>query len=257
MVFAHAAAVSAGHEHIEACARVASLFSQRWLRHYVASKLRSDPVFPAAYEQLRSSTESLLDIGCGVGLLPFYLRERGFMQPILGLDRDSRKIAHAQVAAVAYDGIQFTAQDACEELPPFAGNIALLDVLHYLAPAEQQKLLSTSARRVPAGGVCLLRDAPREQTARFWATYAGERFAQAISWNLGVPLHFPARETLAAAFRPDEFTREEQPAWGKTPFNNRLFLYRRRSPATAPPLAQRSDNQPRPAAAKSVPGSGG
>ncbi len=249
--------MSAEHEHAEACTRVAALFRRRWLRHYVASKLRSDPVFPAVYEQLRSSAEPLLDVGCGVGLLPFYLRERGFLQSIHGLDRDSRKIAHGQMAAGRYRDIHFTAHDVRNEPPPFAGNVALLDVLHYLAPAQQQTLLATLAARVPAGGVLLVRDSPRDPTARFWATYAGERFAQAISWNVGVPLHFPARETLDTAFDENEFTREEQPAWGKTPFNNRLFIFRRRASATAPAAGRQSDNHAPPAAAKSAPDSAG
>ena len=56
------------------------------------SKLRRDPVYPAAYELFRGSDEPILDIGCGLGLLAFYLRERGCRQPILGLDVDARKI---------------------------------------------------------------------------------------------------------------------------------------------------------------------
>ncbi|HEY0369953.1 MAG TPA: hypothetical protein VGC85_10170, partial [Chthoniobacterales bacterium] len=70
--------MNASHE--EACARVASLYRPRWLRHYAASKLRRDAVFARAFELLRGSTESILDIGCGICLLPFYLRERGLHQ---------------------------------------------------------------------------------------------------------------------------------------------------------------------------------
>ena len=47
--------------------------------HYAGRKLRRDPIFPAAYELLRESNEPLLDVGCGVGLLAFYLRERNFL----------------------------------------------------------------------------------------------------------------------------------------------------------------------------------
>ena len=77
---------AASHE--EACARVAALYPQRWLRYYASGKLRSDTVFALAFELVRNSDEPLLDVGCGVGLLPFYLRERGFRSPILGLDTD-------------------------------------------------------------------------------------------------------------------------------------------------------------------------
>ncbi|MFL6595491.1 MAG: class I SAM-dependent methyltransferase, partial [Chthoniobacterales bacterium] len=63
--------------HEDACRSVAALYTETWLRHYVGSKLRRDGVFAAAYELLRDSDQPILDIGCGVGLLPFYLRERG------------------------------------------------------------------------------------------------------------------------------------------------------------------------------------
>jgi 2-polyprenyl-3-methyl-5-hydroxy-6-metoxy-1,4-benzoquinol methylase len=216
--------------HDDACRRVASLFPQRWLQHYVSSKLRSDPVFVAAYEVLGDSREPLLDVGCGVGLLPFYLRERGFAAPILGIDSDTRKIREAtNVAREHYEQVAFTDADVRGGLPEFAGNVAVLDVVHYLEPVHQTALLSVLSSRVSATGVLLLRDAPRDGTARFWATYAGERFAQAISWNLGVPLHFPTRESITGTFPNDRFTAQEQPAWGRTPFNNRLFIIRRRA----------------------------
>ena len=220
-------------EHEQACERVAALFSARWLRHYVSSKLRSDPVFPAAFDLLKDSGEPVLDVGCGVGLLAFYLRERGSDALVVGVDTDSRKIRQGVAAAKRYARIEFIEQDARKELPPFQGNVALLDVLHYLAPADQAVLLNELAARVGPAGLLLLRDAPREQTARFWMTYTGELFAQTISWNIGAPLHFPTRATIAAAFREAEFTHEERPAWGGTPFNNRLFVFRRR-PAAAP-----------------------
>lgn len=220
------------NEHEQACERVASLFTARWLRHYVSSKLRSDPVFPAAFELLKDSHEPVLDVGCGVGLLSFYLRERGSEALVVGVDTDARKIRQGIAAAKdRYRDVEFIEQDARKQLPTLRGNVALLDVLHYLAPPDQQRLLDDLATRIAPGGLLLLRDAPREQTARFWMTYAGEAFAQTISWNIGAPLHFPTRDSIDVAFNAKEFTREERPAWGGTPFNNRLFLFRRRSAA--------------------------
>lgn len=216
--------------HEEACERVAALFSSRWLRHYVAGKLRSDPVFPAVFERLRGSAEPLLDIGCGVGLLAFYLRARGSKETIIGLDIDARKIRRARaISGQEVRDLTFSEQDVSAPLPDFRGNIAVLDLLHYLAPSQQAELLSELAARVAPGGILFLRDSPRDNSVRHWLTHAGETFAQAIAWNLNRPLHFPTRESIHTAFPENEFVREETSCWGNTPFNNRLFIFTRKA----------------------------
>lgn len=225
-------------EHRRASERVAARIPQRWLRYYVASKLRTDPVYPAAYHLLGQSSAPILDVGCGVGLLAFYLRERKCEQPIVGIDRDARKIRHALnlQARGGYRELTFRDEQVEKKLPDFTGNIALFDLLHYLPRVEQGALLSRLAESVAAGGVLLIRDAPRDRTPRFWMTYLMERFAQTISWNIMTPLHFPSRAEVARPFAPENFTREEKPMWGHTPFNNHLFIFRRRSSATVPVL---------------------
>jgi SAM-dependent methyltransferase len=229
--------------HDEACAAVAARFSPRWLPAYAASKLRSDPIFAAAYDLLGTSTEPLLDIGCGIGLLPLYLRERGLRNPITGIDIDDRKVQRAPKVA----GIEFLALDASSHLPEVFGDVALIDVLHYLEPEAQSQLLREAAARLSANGILLLRDGIADRTIRFRLTLLAERFAQALSWNIGKPLHFPTRESITAAFPRDEFMLDERPMYGRTPFNNWLFIIRRRG--VAPDAEQRSDSRARPGAA--------
>ncbi|MDP9292125.1 MAG: class I SAM-dependent methyltransferase [Verrucomicrobiota bacterium] len=235
---------AASAEHNRACARVAARFSELWLRIYAGRKLRSDPVFPAAFTLLQDSHEALIDVGCGVGLLGFYLRERNFQPPIVGLDRDGRKIARAQtVARAGYRKLEFLQQDACD---PFeqSGTLVLFDVLHYLRPNEQVRLLERLVPRVAPGGMLVIRDCPRDENLRFWLTHLAERFAQLITWNVRAPLHFPTREKISSAFPPNEWSRTIEPLWGRTPFNNHLFIFRRRMDATVPAPAARSDNPP-------------
>ena len=221
------------NDHDEACRRVTARFQSRFLRHYVARKIRSDPVYPAVYERVRSSSEPLLDVGCGVGLLGFYLRERGFENPILGLDRDARKISVAKQIAAAYPEIDLRMQDLRDRLPQFSGTIAMLDVLHYLPPADQNNLLSRLAEQIAPGAALVLRDCPSDPGIRYAATFLAEKFAQLILWNVSAPLHFPSRNSIIRSFSPNEFTHDVEPLWGTTPFNNHLFTFRRRASAIA------------------------
>ena len=215
-------------EHEGACARVAAQFQERWLRRYVRGKLRHDRIYPTAYELLRSSGNPILDIGCGVGLLAFYLRERACRQAVLGLDVDARKIRYGtKIAAARYDAIELRFHDVQGAMPVFSGNIMLFDVLHYLPHAAQTTLLSHLADCVAPGGVLIIRDCPRERRPRFWMTVLMEKMAQAVSWNLNTPLHFPSRASIDDVFSAHEFQRESRPLWGTSPFNNHIFIFRR------------------------------
>lgn len=219
--------VSDASAHEAACSRVAANFTERWLRSYVGRKLRSDPIFPAAFELLRATTQPLIDVGCGVGLLAFYLRERDFLQPITGLDRDSRKIGRARVVSErAYHDVSFIEQDVCDPIDAL-GNVVLFDVLHYLSPNQQLALLGQLAEGVAPGGMLIVRDCQRDRNLRFWLTHLAERFAQLTTWNIKVELHFPSRDEICAAFDQENFSRTITPLWGRTPFNNHLFVFRR------------------------------
>jgi 2-polyprenyl-3-methyl-5-hydroxy-6-metoxy-1,4-benzoquinol methylase len=227
--------IAASRTHEEACTRVAEQFREPWLRMYARGKLRRDRVYPAAYDLLNSSDQPILDVGCGVGLLAFYLRERNCRQPVLGLDVDARKIGYgASIAAAHYENVELRFHDVQAALPRFSGNVALFDVLHYLPRAAQASLVTDLAGCVAPGGDLMIRDCPRETRPRFWITWLAEKFAQAISWNIGGTLHFPSRSSIDGAFDDETFDRETRPLWGASPFNNHVFIFRRHAPAAVP-----------------------
>jgi len=216
-------------DHESACARVAARFPGLRLRCYVASKLRRDPIFAAAYELFSRSDDPILDIGCGVGLLAFYLRERGSLQPILGLDVDLWKTRQGNRIASRYPDVDLRCQDVQGSLPTFCGNIALIDVLHYLPATGQAALLSHLVNCIAPGGFLVIRECPRANTPRFWMSWVAERLGQLIAWNWKSSLHFPVRESIGAAFDEEEFEHDTRPLWGRLPFNNQLFIFRRRA----------------------------
>ena len=202
---------------------IASRFDTLFLRYYARSKLATDPVYEAVARRLRNHPHPIVDAGCGIGLMAFHLRDHGFSQPITGIDHDAAKIAQAQRAA--YDGIRFETGDVRDGIPS-GSSVLLLDVLHYFDDAEQSRILENVARAVPAGGVAILRDAVRDASWRYRATYAAELFARGIRWIHAERLHFPTHERIAGAF--EGFDAEVTPLWGATPFNNYLFVFTKR-----------------------------
>lgn len=205
--------------------RLAQRYQPRWLRSYVRSKLRTDPVYRAAFELFHSSRLPILDVGCGIGLLAFYLRERGLDQPIVGVDIDRVKIERARSVARHYRDVRFQLAD--DDEVETSGNVALLDVLHYLTDDEQRVMLRRLAAQVAPEGTLMIRDCPRDRTLRYAATWIEEVFARGIGWMRTRVLNFPRRELFSEELRPLGFREEVRPLWGRTPFNSHLFIYRR------------------------------
>lgn len=208
--------------------RIARKFSSRWLQGYVAGKVRLDPAYAAVYERVAAAPLPLLDIGCGLGLLAFSLRERGFAAPIAGIDVDERKIEPGRVVAAAHYPCVTLGLGSALTLPEHAGHVCMLDVLHYFSPREQAEVLQAMAQRVEPGAWCIIRTTPRDGTWRFRATQIEEVFARAISWMARPAIAFPPLDSISVHFPAEQFESEIHPLWGATPFNSWLLAFRRR-----------------------------
>ncbi len=207
--------------------RIARRYPSRVTRGYVRGKIRSDPAYHITLDALRGSPLPVLDIGCGMGFLAFYLRERGFSPPILGLDYDAPKIASAQeIARKHYANLDFRVQDAASE-HDFRGNVVILDVLQYMTAEEQRKFLSQIVALIPPGGKCLIRGTPRDESWRFHFTRLMDRVVHHIRWMKNRAVHYLSIEEIAAPFIKAGFQSEIRPLWGRTPFNSYLFLFER------------------------------
>lgn len=203
--------------------RVAALYPGRSLRSYVRWKVKTDPVYDAVYERLRGTNDQIVDVGCGAGVLAAYLRARGFEAPVAGVDHDARKIEIARglgLRDATFDVGDVGGMD-------LRGTIVMLDLLHYFDDAAQTALLRRAAA---ASNLVIIRDAVRDGSWRYRATYAQEAFARAIRWLKAERLNFPRRETIVDPFAG--FDAEIVPLWGRTPFNNYLFVFRRSSAGT-------------------------
>ncbi|HSI11922.1 MAG TPA: class I SAM-dependent methyltransferase [Chthoniobacter sp.] len=206
--------------------RIARQYSGPWLRCYARGKLWRDPLFAAAYDLLKDSPLPVLDVGCGVGLFEFYLRERGFLPPLAGVDFDAAKIAKAQViAGRTYRDIQFRVGDVLDT-GDFRGHVVLFDVLHYLPAERQTALLEKIATQVAPGALCLIRATPRATNWRFRVTQVQEFFLRASLWMKSGAVHYATAEEILSPFRARGFECQVRPLWTRTPFNSYLFAMR-------------------------------
>lgn len=205
--------------------RVASRYRRPWHRDYARAKVRMDPVY-AAVADVVDGDEPLLDIGCGLGLLGLYLRERGWRGDYLGLDFDESKIAEARRAANGETGLAFD-DGAAQKLPPFQGHVAVLDVLHYLEYADQLALLREAAARVAPGATLVVRSVLRDRGWRFRATVVEEWFLYALRWMRSPAKHYPLRADIERPLLDAGLAVDVHPLWGNTPFNSFVIVARR------------------------------
>lgn len=199
---------------------IAARYPTRFLREYVRWKIRLDPVYAAVFERLRGSEQPLLDVGCGIGILALYLRARGFEAPIRGIDHDGRKIA---IARTVMPDAAFDVADA-RQATSGGSTIVLLDLLHYFRAEERAGILAAAAANATT---VIIRDAIRDGSWRYRVTYLQEVFSRAVRWLRAERLRFPAREELMRPFA--KFDAEVVPLYGRTPFNNYLFVFKRSS----------------------------
>ncbi len=207
----------------------ASRFTSVQERWYVAGKLATDPLYPAVYDVMRATTAPLLDVGCGMGVLAFYLRRRGWALPITGLDFDGRKIATACKLASGFgNDLTFFQGDAGVALPPHEGSVTVLDLLQYFSPDARDALLRECAARVAANGVLVIRTGIRDASLRFRVTRRIDQLATWVKWMKAVPVQYPQRDELVQVLREAGLDGEFEPLWGRTPFNSWLGVFRRK-----------------------------
>lgn len=209
--------------------RIADLSVRRWDRFYIPAKLRSDPVYAAVSSALADTALPVLDLGCGLGLLAFYLRELGFQSEICGFDYDERKIECAQRMAQrgGFSGLSFLAGDARTGLPEFSGHVVILDILQFFTHAEQETLLSAAAARVAKGGRLIIRSGLHDDSARFRITVIGDWLAKLTFWMKAAPVCYPERELFETTLAAAGLHVSISPLWGRTPFNNHLIVAER------------------------------
>ena len=209
--------------------RISSHCGGLWLPHYTSSKLRTDPLYEGVYQEIKGSGFPLLDIGCGLGILAMFLRERGWENPVTGFDYDASKIKGGRImlAAGGYQNISLSQGDARQSLPEHCGDVAILDILQFFNDAEKTALLKSAASRLAPGGKLIIRSGLFEKSLRFYTTLAGDLFAKLTFWMKSAPIHYPTAEFFRSVLEEEGLEVEIRPFWGKTPFNNYLILAQR------------------------------
>ena len=203
-----------------------SRLGNRWHFYYSRIKLGSDPLYPGVSAALRGSTQPVLDLGCGIGLLAHALRAEAVELAYHGVDNDAGKIAEARrgAAAAGLREVDFETVDLSARLPRHAGSVAILDVLQYLDDAAQARLLQAAAAMLTPGARLVIRTGIEDDSRRMWVTRVFDQLANLLGWMNAAPRQYPREAALRAALAEAGLAATFSPLHGRTPFNNWLVV---------------------------------
>jgi SAM-dependent methyltransferase len=188
--------------------------------YYTRIKMATDPLYVGVGNALAGTTEPLLDLGCGIGLLAHALRAQGFAGDYRGVDIDAGKIDSARAASIraGHASVRFDTVDLKSGFPHHRGSVALLDIL-------------------TPGAILVIRTGLARAGWRLRFTRGVDRIARLTRWmNVG-PQRYPRREELEQRFAGHGLQATFRPLHGRMPFENWLVCVRREAIATGPAAA--------------------
>ncbi len=207
--------------------------------YFARGKLRTDPVYRAILESgLLLGRTSVLDLGCGQGLLAAWLRaaERCYesgswprtwppaprVLSTRGIDLMAREVERARSALgpalnISQADIRSAAFGAVDA-------VVILDVLHYLTPQAQLEVLQRVRAALPVRGLLLLRVGDAGGGMRFRYGQWSDKLVLLLRGRTVVTQHCRSVAQWRVLLRDCGFDTEVTPMSQGTPFANVLLI---------------------------------
>ncbi len=204
---------------------------------FARGKLRGDPVYRSVLEGLLPTGGTLLDVGCGQGLMLAAIVEARAAAAAGHWPRDAgpppacdrlvgietrRRVAEFAKRAVG-EHAEIIEADARRQDLPLARTILLLDVLHLMAADDQEALVRQMVRSLETGGMALVREVDAGAGWGFQAVRFGNRLKAMGIGRWRERFSFRTSSEWRALFERHGLEVDAWPMREGTPFANVLF----------------------------------
>lgn len=198
----------------------------RFTRHYVASKLKRDPIHLALLELAREAPFGhVVDIGCGRGQISVALLEAGLATSVTAMDWADASLADLRQAGAGLPIETITRDLSVDFGLPASDTILLIDVLYTMERKAALALLDAAADAARTRVLLRSMDVAAGWRGRFAVTI--ERLARPFWPHAGARVDPVPLAELAAALQARGFVTRMAPCWGNTPFANVLVIAER------------------------------
>jgi SAM-dependent methyltransferase len=178
---------------------------------------------------------SILDFGCGYGMLSNFLGLKSPERQVLGIDLSKARIEVAKRSSKGHPEVCFQLGDVRDfQGIPFDA-VVMTDVLHHIDGANVCVLLQIIRSCLSDDGTLVVLDVDRSPFRKFYTTYLIDRLL-----NPSRPLHYRSRDLLIRLLGHSGFwVHQAIPADQGLPLSDVIYLCRKvkneRSPSPAPP----------------------
>lgn len=190
----------------------------RFTRHYVASKLRRDPVHAALLALgRREHLGEVADLGCGRGQIGVALLEAEVAHSVVALDCSTASVADVQKAAAGLSLTGFIQDLTRLGTLPSCDTVLLIDVLYMLGAPSALSLLRAAA--AAARQRMVIRTLDPDLGVRSVLTRTTERLGRRLWPHSGAHVDPISIAALTTTLREAGFSHDGAvPCWQGTPF---------------------------------------
>ncbi|MEJ7768483.1 MAG: 1-acyl-sn-glycerol-3-phosphate acyltransferase [Chitinophagaceae bacterium] len=146
------------------------------LEWYMKVKIRLEKNY-TVFHDLLPAKGKILDVGCGYGFMAYMLHFSSPQRSITGIDYDENKIATANGCFSKNDHISFLHGDVLNFRFEQYDAIILADMLHYLEPDDQKKVVEKCIASLRPSGMIIIREGNKDMKERHKGTMLTEFFS--------------------------------------------------------------------------------